>query len=260
MYPGGLASLVEGWTKNMAMGASLSKLRSILLLVIWFTGISNVSLAAGGAWWSIAAVVAVYGLYTAQVWVQLRRVGSFSLLSALLFPLEFLFFVAVFVYSIIRTRLFGSVSWKGRGMMGNELLWIIVLNSLAWFLVIFIPGAVIQKLPLRLFREDGFLYRTGPWERGGRVYVALGIKRWKELLPDGAGIFPDGFRKKRVSIHGVDELYLKRFILETCRAELVHWLIIALIPLFFIWNPPQVAVWMIPFGLAINLPCLQKIL
>ena len=141
-------------------------------------------------------------------------------------------------------------------MMGNELLWIIVQNSVAWFLVIFIPGAVIQKLPLRLFREDSFLYRTRSWARGGRVYVILGIKRWKELLPDGARIFPDGFRKKRVSIHGVDELYLKRFILETCRAELVHWLIIALIPLFFIWNPPQVAVWMIPFGLAINLPCL----
>jgi len=141
MYPGGLASLVEGWTKNMAMGASLSKLRSIVLLVIWFTGISNVSLAvwalaaggakaaaaggvstalgalsASGAWWSAVVVAAVYGLYTAQVWVQLRRVGSFSLLSALLFPLEFLFFVGVFVYSIIRTRLFGSVSWKGRSI------------------------------------------------------------------------------------------------------------------------------------------------
>ncbi|MDZ7793137.1 MAG: glycosyltransferase [Spirochaetia bacterium] len=133
MYPGGPASLVEGWTKNMAMGASLSKLRSILLLVIWFTGISNVSLAVwalavggastalgalstAGTWWSAVLVVAVYGLYTAQVWVQLRRVGSFSLLSALLFPLEFLFFVGVFVYSIIRTRLFGSVSWKGRSI------------------------------------------------------------------------------------------------------------------------------------------------
>src|SRR6056297_2936349 len=85
MYPGGLASLVEGWTKNMAMGASLSKLRSILLLVIWFTGISNVSLAvwalaaggasggaeaaagagasSAGAWWSAVVVAAVYGLY-----------------------------------------------------------------------------------------------------------------------------------------------------------------------------------------------------
>lgn len=119
MYPGGLGSLVEGWTKNMAMGASLSKLRNIVLLVIWFTGISNALLAlaasdtAGGGL-PIIAAAGVYGLYAAQVYMQLRRVGSFSLAAALLFPLEFLFFVAVFVYSIIRTRFFRSVTWKGR--------------------------------------------------------------------------------------------------------------------------------------------------
>lgn len=141
-------------------------------------------------------------------------------------------------------------------ILGSELLGIIVVNSVAWFLAIYIPGTLIQKLPLRRFREDGFLFRIRRWERNGRVYQAVGIKRWKELLPDGAGLYKDGFRKKRLDLHVVDELYLKRFILETCRAELVHWVIIALIPLFFIWNPSEVAVWMIPFGLAVNLPCL----
>lgn len=125
MYPGGLRSLIEGWTKNMAMGASLSKLRNIILLVIWFTGISNAVLAVAAAgfgrpllWspivWSAAA--GVYALYAAQVYLQLRRVGSFSLPAALLFPIEFLFFVGVFAYSIVRTKLFRSVSWKGRSI------------------------------------------------------------------------------------------------------------------------------------------------
>ncbi len=127
MYPGGLRSLIEGWTKNMAMGASLSKLRNIVLLVIWFTGISNALLAviastgagAAAVWSGVAA--GVYGLYAVQVYMQLRRVGRFSIAAALLFPLEFLFFVGVFVYSIIRTRLFGSVSWKGRSItIGNK--------------------------------------------------------------------------------------------------------------------------------------------
>ncbi len=141
-------------------------------------------------------------------------------------------------------------------ILGSEVLGIIVVNSIAWFLAIYIPGTLIQKLPLRGFREESFLFRIRRWERSGRVYRALGIKRWKELLPDGAGLYQDGFRKKRLDLHAVDELYIKRFILETCRAELVHWVIIALIPLFFLWNPLQVAVWMIPFGLAVNLPCL----
>ena len=120
MYPGGLRSLIEGWTKNMAMGASLSKVRNIILLVIWFTGISNALLAvavSGGAAavavWSLLAA-AVYVLYAVQVYIQLRRVGSFSFGAALLFPLEFFFFVGVFVYSIIRTKVFRSVTWKGR--------------------------------------------------------------------------------------------------------------------------------------------------
>ncbi len=65
-------------------------------------------------------VMVAYGIYVAQVFLQLRRVGSFSLLSALLFPVEFLFFVAVFVLSIIRTRVFGSVSWKGRSIKINQ--------------------------------------------------------------------------------------------------------------------------------------------
>jgi len=141
MYPGGLRSLIEGWTKNMAMGASLSKLRSIVLLVIWFTGISNAALvltlwlrfsagtsvaasvaasAGASAGTGVLMVMVAYGIYVAQVFLQLRRVGSFSLLSALLFPVEFLFFVAVFVLSIIRTRVFGSVSWKGRSIKINQ--------------------------------------------------------------------------------------------------------------------------------------------
>jgi len=139
-------------------------------------------------------------------------------------------------------------------ILQNELVLIITGNSLAWFLLIFIPGTIIQRLPLRYFREDGFLYRIRGWERGGRVYLRIGIKRWKELLPDGAGIYQDGFRKKRMQ--GMDQLYVKRFVLETCRAELVHWVILGLIPLFFIWNPLEVAVWMIPFGLLVNAPCL----
>lgn len=140
------------------------------------------------------------------------------------------------------------------GLLQNELLRIIAVNSFAWFLVIFIPGVTIQKLPLRLFREDWFLFRIRSWERGGRIYRKIGVHRWKEFLPDGAGIFAGGFRKKRLG--RPDKRYMREFVLETCRAELVHWIIIAMIPLFFLWNPPEVAIWMIPIGLLANVPCL----
>ncbi len=137
MYPGGIGSLVEGWTKNMAVGASLADLRTIILLVVWFTGISNAALmmgtlgvltarayhiapgaqAAGSVWipWGIV-VLAVYGLYVLQVFLQLRRVGTFHLAAALFFPLLFLFFVGIFIYSIVRVKVLHSVTWKGRAI------------------------------------------------------------------------------------------------------------------------------------------------
>lgn len=134
MYPGGIGSLVEGWTKNMAVGASLADLRTIILLVVWFTGISNAALmmaaltkytahaaqtlqGAGAVWfpWGLI-VLAVYALYVLQVFIQLRRVGSFHFAAALFFPLLFLFFVGIFIYSVVRVKVLHSVTWKGRAI------------------------------------------------------------------------------------------------------------------------------------------------
>lgn len=139
-------------------------------------------------------------------------------------------------------------------LVPQSLRLLILLNSAAWFLAIFIPGAIIQRMSIRRFRERGFLFRIRPWERSGTVYRVLGVRQWKEMLPDGAGIFQDGFRKRHMREH--DEFYLKRFILETCRAESVHWVILLETPLFFLWNPLPAALLMIPFSLAINLPCI----
>jgi hypothetical protein len=38
------------------------------------------------------------------------------------------------------------------------------------------------------------------------------------------------------------------------RAELSHWLALALLPLFFIWNPWHVALLMIPYAISTNVP------
>lgn len=121
MYPGGPGSLVEGWTKNMAVGATLADLRAIILLIIWFTGISNAALALGSLAWYFEplmgpAILGVYCLYAGQIYLQLRRVGSFSPAAAVFFPVLFLFFVGIFIFSIIRVKIYRSVSWKGRSI------------------------------------------------------------------------------------------------------------------------------------------------
>lgn len=120
MYPGGVGSLVEGWTKNIAVGASLTDTRTVVLLVVWFTGISNAALLlvflpyGSAGVFLIGISLCVYVLYVLQVYIQLRRVGTFAFIAALFFPLLFLFFVGVFFYSLIRVHIFRSVTWKGR--------------------------------------------------------------------------------------------------------------------------------------------------
>ena len=41
-----------------------------------------------------------------------------------------------------------------------------------------------EALPRKWFHWDRFPYRTFSWEREGRVYEAMGIRRWKDRLPD----------------------------------------------------------------------------
>jgi hypothetical protein len=45
---------------------------------------------------------------------MIRRVGSFGPVTALLFPLPFLVFLAVFARSLVLTALGRPVAWKGR--------------------------------------------------------------------------------------------------------------------------------------------------
>lgn len=140
--------------------------------------------------------------------------------------------------------------------MGRELplLWAILLNAAAWLAIHLGVSYLSSRLPLSLFSGEGWLYRTRRWERDGRIYQSIfRIRAWKGLLPDGAALFRSGFRKKRLASRS--PAYLSQFVQETCRAELCHWLVFTVVPLFFLWNPWHVAMLMIPYALATNIPC-----
>jgi glycosyl-4,4'-diaponeurosporenoate acyltransferase len=117
-----------------------------------------------------------------------------------------------------------------------------------------IAWVMIQK-PVENYNPDAFPWAPLPGERGGKIWDDLfRVKSWKKLLPDGAAWFSGGFSKK--SLQNRDPEYLKRFLLETCRGEKSHWLMIACAPVFAIWNPP-IAFWIIAAYFVIgNMPCI----
>jgi 4,4'-diaponeurosporenoate glycosyltransferase len=106
MYPLGWRSLLEGWTKNLALGSVSVPRGSAALLVVWIVSLCGGSVTS--VWMYLASV--------GQVWWCARRAGNFGVIDAVLYPLHAALFVAVAVRSAVRSVLFGRVVWRGRSI------------------------------------------------------------------------------------------------------------------------------------------------
>ena len=135
--------------------------------------------------------------------------------------------------------------------------WTILLDFAAWFVIYLGFVFIAVRIPVRYFHPEGFFYRPRSWEKDGGLYQKyFRIKRWKKYAPDGAGFIKDrGFPKKRLLKTG--NRYLYAFLLETCRAELTHWMPIFVAPLFFLWNRFWVGLFMIVYALIQNIPLIM---
>jgi glycosyl-4,4'-diaponeurosporenoate acyltransferase len=128
---------------------------------------------------------------------------------------------------------------------------IVVANVVAWGAIHAGTGYLVHRLPVERLQRDGWLLRERRLERGGRRYERAGIRRWKDRLPEAGAVFAGG-RSKR-SIPG-GRAGLERFMVETRRAEVGHWLAMAGGPLSALWNPPLGAVLMVAYGVMVNVP------
>lgn len=131
--------------------------------------------------------------------------------------------------------------------------WSVVVSVAAWLLIGLVSGYVLHRVDVERFSRDGRLTRLRHWEDGGRWYQRhLRIRRWKDLLPEKGDLFRGGFSKRHLADRSGG--HLERFVAETRRAELVHWVNLACGPLFLIWCRPAIGVWMIVFGVVAHLP------
>ncbi len=113
----------------------------------------------------------------------------------------------------------------------------------------------ILRVNRRWFTPDRYVFRTRAWESNGKVYTGLFlVKKWKGLLPDGAAWFTGGFAKKH--LRSRDPGYFEQFVRETCRGEAAHWISLAFVPLFFVYNPLWAAAVMMCAGALLNVPCI----
>ena len=127
-------------------------------------------------------------------------------------------------------------------------------NLLGWPIIHLSIASAALRLPRELFARDSWLTAPRRWEQDGRVYRGwFAIRKWKSWLPDGAS-WLGGFAKKKLGAR--DPVYLAQFLLETRRAEVGHWCMLACLPIFFVWNPPWACWAMTAYALGANLPCI----
>lgn len=133
--------------------------------------------------------------------------------------------------------------------------WVIALNVMAWLVIQFGLAWSFTQIAVERFDYLNAVARPRGWERGGRFYEkAFAIKLWKNRLPDASRMFRGGFAKANLQTAAPE--YLRRFLRETWRGELVHWLALLALPLFAIWNPWWGVLVNAAVALAVNFPCI----
>ena len=119
MYEEGTKQLVEGWTKNMATASKSTHVFVMVLIQLWIFGVIMAATAPvlaffTGSYAALGWSAVVYLLYGAHVYLLTRRAGDFRIVVLFIYPVFVLFFTAVFLYSLFRTHVLHSVTWKGR--------------------------------------------------------------------------------------------------------------------------------------------------
>ncbi|WNR45317.1 glycosyltransferase family 2 protein [Paenibacillus roseipurpureus] len=119
MYPEGLKSLVEGWCKSFAVGSKSTHPVVMAMIILWITGgfMSTAALISSIMVFNISGMASsglLYAAYALQTLRLARRCGNFNRWIFLFYPLLFLFFSAIHLYSLFRAHVLHSVSWKGR--------------------------------------------------------------------------------------------------------------------------------------------------
>lgn len=129
----------------------------------------------------------------------------------------------------------------------------VVASSVAWAVIGVVSGFVMSRVPVARLDHDTWLTRPRRFEDGGRFYERrLRVRLWKERLPELGDLFPGGRSKSRLG--GTSDEALRRYAVETRRAEIVHWINAAAGPFFLLWCPPGIGAVMIVFGLVAHLP------
>ncbi len=146
-------------------------------------------------------------------------------------------FGAIALFSLLAVLVGGLVWWYA--VLG------VFASAAAAFGIDALVALCVRQYPEEKIDPFGGWFRARSRER--KCYVRLGIRHWKDRIPEMGGLLAH-FSKKQVADRH-DNAYLLKFMRETCYAEVMHlWSIPAGFLIFLLW--PRHILW---FGLPVAL-------
>jgi len=138
--------------------------------------------------------------------------------------------------------------------MTKEGLILIVANSVFSVGISFASGFLCHFIPFSFYNIKNPIFKKRFWELEGKLYEKVFlVKYWKDIVPEAGELIKiHPFDKKKLK--SKEKSYIERFIIETCRAELVHILIFLSTPFAFLFNPPIGDYLMAAYGILANIP------
>ena len=100
------------------------------------------------------------------------------------------------------------------------------------FCLLYIPAMGIlahmlgEALPRKWFNPEAWPFAPFKFEQNGRIYDKIGVRHWKDKLPDMSKVMPDMTRKSVSMTAG--SAHAENVVRETCVAETVHWVLMLL--------------------------------
>jgi 4,4'-diaponeurosporenoate glycosyltransferase len=115
MFPEGFHQMSESWAKALMQGVADSGGVVLVCAILWISALwSTVLLLISHGNYGRPAIAIVYLLLGLQLaWIG-RKLGSYSFLTCVLYPLPLAYYCLVFGQSAVRRALHRKTAWRGR--------------------------------------------------------------------------------------------------------------------------------------------------
>lgn len=128
----------------------------------------------------------------------------------------------------------------------------LIINATAWIVLGVSVGVWRARQSVESISRVGWWTRLRDFERGGAVYVRVfRVRAWKALVPE-AGTWFGGMSKKRLPAR--HDGGLRRMAVESLRAEKTHLSMLAVTPVFALWNAAPAFAANVALSLVVNVP------